>query len=104
MVIAQAQKIEVEGQSVVFTFAPVHKTLRSQLGARKAWLEQIAHAVSGRRIAVSSREAEPAPAAAPADDAAGKHQAELRARAKSEPTVQAVLDVFGGEVEDVEEL
>ena len=29
---------------------------------------------------------------------------DLRARAKAEPAVQAVLDVFGGEIEDVEEI
>jgi hypothetical protein len=28
----------------------------------------------------------------------------LRARAKADPGVQAVLDVFGGEIEDVEEI
>jgi hypothetical protein len=31
-------------------------------------------------------------------------RAELEARAKAEPTVQAVLDVFGGEIENIEEI
>jgi hypothetical protein len=37
------------------------------------------------------------------DTAAAARKADLRARAKAEPVVQAVLDVFGGEIEDVEE-
>ncbi|MCC7009752.1 MAG: hypothetical protein IT184_13170 [Acidobacteria bacterium] len=105
MVVAQAQKIEVEQNTVVFTFAPVHRSLRSQLDARKAWVEQLAHAVSGRRMTVQSCESEPAASqAGGGGDAEARHQAELRSRAKAEPAVQAVLDVFGGDVEDVEEI
>jgi hypothetical protein len=100
MVIAQAQKVEVEGDSVVFTFAPVHKTLRSQLEGKRTWIEQLAHAATGRKIAVVAREGQPAPSAGGSDS----RQADLRARAKAEPTVQAVLDVFGGDIEDVEEI
>jgi hypothetical protein len=104
MVVAQAQKVEVEGDSVVFTFAPVHKSLRAQLESRKASLEQIATAAAGRRIAVIAREAAPAPVAASGEDQAAARRADLTARAKAEPAVQAVLDVFGGEIEGVEEL
>jgi hypothetical protein len=101
MVIAQAQRVEVEGDSVVFTFAPVHKTLRSQLEAKRAWIEQLAHASTGRKITVVAREGQPAPSGTGSSDT---RQADLRARARAEPTVQAVLDVFGGEIEDVEEI
>jgi DNA polymerase-3 subunit gamma/tau len=104
MVIAQAQRVDVEGDAVVFTFAPVHKTLRAQLEGKRAWIEQLAQTVSGRRISVIAREGQ-ATAAAP--DAAAKtstRQEELLARAKAEPSVQAVLDVFGAEIEDVEEI
>jgi DNA polymerase-3 subunit gamma/tau len=103
MVVAQAQKVEIEGDHVVFTFAPVHKSLRSQLEAKRAWVEQLAQSVAGRKLTVVVRESAPAPVAA-ADDPAAARRAELTARAKSEPAVQAVLDVFGGEIEDVEEL
>jgi DNA polymerase-3 subunit gamma/tau len=103
MVVAQAQKIEVEGQTVTFTFAPVHKTLRGQLEAKRPWIEQVAQTVSGRRMTVRAVEAEPAPVAADQNDAESSHRADLHARAKAEPAVQAVLDVFGGEIEDVEE-
>ena len=46
MVIAQAQKVEVEGDAIVFTFAPVHKSLKAQLEGKRAWIEQLAHAAS----------------------------------------------------------
>jgi DNA polymerase-3 subunit gamma/tau len=103
MVVAQAQKIDVEGSTIVFTFASVHKTLRTQLGHKRAWVEQLAQALAGRKMTVVDREAEAAPAAE-AEAAAEAHQADLRARVEAEPAVQAVLDVFGGQIEDVEEI
>jgi hypothetical protein len=104
MVVAQA-KIDLEGDTIVFTFAPIHKALRSQFERKRAWIAELAQSLSGRRIAVASRESEAAPAPERAPDPDGDpRQAELRARAKAEPAVQAVLDVFGGEIEDVEEL
>ncbi len=111
MVIAQVQTVEVEGDGITFTFAPAHKNLRGQLEAKRAWIESLAHSLTGRKMTVSVKEADgaapvsqarnPAPAAVPAADAG--RQASLRARAKAEPAVQNVLDVFGGEIEDVEE-
>jgi len=104
MVIAQAQKVEVDADTVVFTFAPVHKSMRAQLEGRKAALEQLAASVAGRKITIVTRESPPAPAATAADDQGAARRADLAARAKAEPAVQAVLDVFGGEIEDVEEI
>jgi DNA polymerase-3 subunit gamma/tau len=106
LVLAQAQRVEMEGDSVIFTFSPIHRSLRAQFEGKSAWLEQLAQSVSGRKIAVLAREGAPVQAAAPDPSvaAAAARQAELRAHAKSQPEVQAVLDVFGGEIEDVEEL
>jgi DNA polymerase-3 subunit gamma/tau len=104
MVIAQAKSVEAEGDAVVFTFAPVHKGLRAQLEGRRGWLEQLAHATSGRKIAVVTREGAALAASAAAEDPALAHKSALRARAQADPGVQAVLDVFGGEIEDVEEI
>jgi DNA polymerase-3 subunit gamma/tau len=104
MVVAQAQKVEVEGETVVFTFTPVHRTLRSRLEEKRAWLEQLAQAAAGRRLKIVARESAPAPAATPATPPANTRRADLVARAQAEPSVQAVLDVFGGEIEDVEEM
>jgi DNA polymerase-3 subunit gamma/tau len=106
MVVAQAQRIEVEGNVIVFTFAPVHKTLKAQLEAKRGWVEQIAQAVSGRKMTVRAVETAPASPSAPSaeGDPEADRRADLRARARAEPAVQAVLDVFGGEIEDVEEI
>jgi hypothetical protein len=106
MVIAQAQAIELEDASLVFTFAPIHRSSRGELERKKGWIEQLAHSIAGRRMTVVVRESQPAsaPAAVESDRRGDGRQAELRERAKAEPEVQAVLDVFGGEIEDVEEL
>jgi hypothetical protein len=105
MVIAQAQRIELEGDALVFTFAPVHKQLRGQLEGKRQWIEQLAHTASGRKITVVAREGQAAETdPKPGADQAANRQAELRAKAKAEPSVQAVLDVFGGEIEEVEEI
>jgi len=106
MVIAQAQRIDVEGDTVAFTFSPVHRSLRSQLDAKRSWLEQLTQSVAGRKLTVITREGQPlvGPGDAPGADAEAARQADLRARAKAQPEVQTVLDVFGGEIEDVEEL
>jgi DNA polymerase III subunit gamma/tau len=104
MVIAQAM-IDVEGDAIVFSFAPVHRSLKAQLESKKGWIEQLAQSATGRRMSVLVRERQAAPAAAAAaDDPAAARRAALHARAKAEPQVQAVLDVFGGEIEDVEEI
>jgi len=106
VVVATAQKVEIEGDQIVFTFAPVHKTLRSQLEGKRAWIEQLAQNASGRKRTVVAREGQPtaSPAAAKGEDPTAAKQADLRARAKAEPAVQNVLDVFGGEIEDVQEI
>ncbi len=104
MVVAQAQKIDVDADTMVFTFAPAHKSLMAQLERKRGWIEQLAQSASGRRIAVVAREAPPPPAPPTVIDPTTTRKAELRARAKAEPSVQAMLDVFGGEIEDVEEI
>lgn len=104
MVVQRAQSVELEGDSLVFTFAPVHKAVRPQLEAKRGWIEQLAQQTVGRKVTLIGRESAPAPAAAPVAAPASGDKADLRARAKSEPSVQAVLDVFGGEIEDVEEI
>ena len=105
MVIAQAQSIEVEGDTVSFAFAPNHKSLRTQFDGRRGWLEQMAHQIAGRAISVVSKDGDPAIAAERAAQAQQQvtRQTELKEKAKAEPAVQNILDVFGGEIEDVEE-
>jgi DNA polymerase-3 subunit gamma/tau len=105
MVVAQAQRIEVEGDAIVFTFAPAHKTLRAQLEAKRDWIEQIAQGAAGRRVTVKAQDGQGAPAAPVASGTADTARAaSLKARAKAEPAVQAMLDVLGGDIESVEEV
>jgi len=110
-VIAQAQSIDVSGDRVMFAFLPTHRALREQLEQNRAWLEAAAERVAGRKIAVLSTQVESG--AAPAANGAKPEEAEmpaqngkrdLKAEAMTSPAVQAVLDVFPGEIKDVEEL
>ena len=108
MVIAQVQTVDVEGDRIVFTFAPAHKNLKGQLEGKRGWIETLAQHQTGRKMTVEVREGVALSASADADSAKpatspGK-QAELRDRAKAEPAVQNVLDILGGEIEDVEEI
>ena len=106
MVVAQAQTVEVDGDSVVFAFAPVHKNMRGQLESKRGWLEKLAQQIAGRPIKVLTKDGDPAVAAekAAATSQQVARQTELKAKAKAEPAVQNILDVFGGEIEAVEEV
>ena len=105
MVIAQAQSIDVDGDTISFAFAPNHRSLRTQFDGRRGWLEQMAQQIAGRPIKVLSKDGDPAVAAERAAQAQQQttRQSELKEKAKAEPAVQNILDVFGGEIENVEE-
>ena len=110
-VVAQAQSIDVSGDIVTFAFLPTHRALRDQFEQNRAWVEAAAIRVAGRKIAVASVQvdaggAPAAPAARPAEaePPSSNGKRDLRAEAMSSAAVQAVLDVFPGEVKDVEEL
>ncbi|HKY20307.1 MAG TPA: DNA polymerase III subunit gamma/tau [Vicinamibacterales bacterium] len=111
-VVAQAQKIEFGPDRVTFTFLPAHRTLREQLDQNRQWLEQIASAVAGKKISVGAAQAEgtavPASAeaviAGPVVAAAQSKMADLKTTAMGDSAVQAMLDVFPAEIENVEEI
>jgi DNA polymerase-3 subunit gamma/tau len=110
MVFAQAQKVDLAPDALVVTFAPQHKSLKTQLEGKRAWVEQLAKSVTGRSIKLVTKDGEAATApsaVARAGTGAANGDAKasaLRARAKAEPAVQSVLDVFGGEIDSVEEI
>jgi hypothetical protein len=101
----------VAGDKVTFAFLPTHRALREQLEQNRAWIEAAAERVAGRKIAVvlgaggnrragrQRRQAGETPETPPSN---GKR--DLKAEAMSSAAVQAVLDVFPGEIKDVEEL
>ena len=106
-VVAQALKIDVERERVTFVFGPSHRALRVQLDQSRAWLETLASEIAGRKVTVIGLEGT-APAAARAaaseGDTTGDRQTTLKARALEDKGVQAMLDVFGAEIKNVEEM
>jgi hypothetical protein len=106
MVVAQAQKIEVAGDSVTFTFSPTQRTLRDTFEQNRTWLESVAQQASGRKIAVACLQTEAAAAPPPgggAQKTVDKKSA-LREQALADAGVQAMLEVFPAEIRDVEEM
>jgi DNA polymerase III subunit gamma/tau len=107
-VVAQAQKIDVAGDRVTFTFLPAHRALREQFEQSRAWLEAAAERLSGRKISVTAvqaaDEASPPETEQKASAAAATAKRDLRAEAMSSTGVQALLDVFPAEIRDVEEM
>jgi len=109
--VAQAQTIEVDGSRLVFTFGPVHETMRQQVDKKREWLESLAGAVAGRKVAIATARGEatqpsipePPPDGVPAP-AAGRSDPGLKARAMADSAVQAMLEVFPAEIRDVEEI
>jgi DNA polymerase-3 subunit gamma/tau len=104
MVVAQAQKIEIAGDRVTFTFSAGQRALRDQFEQNRTWLESTAQQAGGRKIAVSAVQTEaasaPAGGATPQED----KKAELRKQAMADAGVQAMLEVFPVEIRDVEEM
>jgi DNA polymerase-3 subunit gamma/tau len=106
-VVAQAQRIDIAGDRIVFTFAPQHRLLRDQLDQMRAWLDALATQLSGRKMTVASAEGAATPASASGASAsepvAKDRQSDLRQQALADSGVQAMLDVFAAEIKDVEE-
>jgi DNA polymerase III subunit gamma/tau len=110
-VVAQAQRIDLEANRFVFVFAPQHRALRTQFEQSRDWLEATASQLAGRHMAVvASDAAAPTPPAAPdaaapppVKDAPNRQQA-LKERALADTGVRTLLDVFGGEIKDIEEM
>ena len=110
-VVAQARSIEVTPDRVTFTFSPTHTMLRELFDQQRQWLESTAQRLAGRKVAVTAMQApagstsDVTPADAPArvtSEQAPKR--DLKAEAMSSSAVQAMLDVFPGEIRDVEEM
>jgi DNA polymerase III subunit gamma/tau len=106
MVVAQAQKIEVAGDRVTFTFSPNQRALKDQLEQQRGWLESIAQQATGRRLTIAAAQTD-ATTAAPAEAAAAKSgdkKTALREQALADSSVQTMLEVFPAEIRDVEEM
>ena len=106
MVVAQAQKIEVSADRVVFTFSATQRTLCETLEQHRAWMESIAGKLAGRKVTVIAAQAadRAAPLPGQTPDAAATRKSELREQALADAGVQALLEVFPAEIRDVEEM
>ncbi|HEY0284138.1 MAG TPA: DNA polymerase III subunit gamma/tau [Vicinamibacterales bacterium] len=105
-VVAQAQKIDFGPERVTFSFLPAHRMLREQVETNRSWLEQIASAVAGKRMTVGAAQAEgvPEPVAATGAGPSQSNPPDLKTTAMADSAVQAMLDVFPAEIENVEEI
>ena len=106
-VVAQAQRIEIEGDRLVLAFAPKDRALRQQLDQSRPWLEEMASRLAGRRMTVVGIDGTGAakPMAAAALGAAeGDQQSALKQKAMADSGVQAMLDVFRTDIKEVEEI
>jgi DNA polymerase-3 subunit gamma/tau len=112
MVVAQAQKIDVAGDRVTFTFSPNQRALRDTFEQQRAWLESIAQQVTGRRITAACVLATASTADAgqavgdgkSAEKKSADRKSALREQALADAGVQTMLEVFPAEIRDVEEM
>jgi DNA polymerase-3 subunit gamma/tau len=100
MVVAQAQKIEVAGDRVTFTFAPNQRALRDQFEQNRGWLESVGQQVAGRRIVFVAQSEAPGEIVQTGPD----RKTVLREQALADAGVQTLLEVFPAEIRDVEEM
>ena len=107
--VAQAQRIDVEGDRIVFRFGPIQTMLGDQVAQQKTWLEELAAELAGRRITVVADVAKGEPGAAAGRAAMrtavlAEPARDLKAEAMKDPVIQSLLDVIPAEVKDVTEL
>ena len=109
-VVAQAEKIDVEPNLVTFTFAPAHRTLKSQLERNRTWISDVASKLSEQKVRVEVVESDSPPG--PLVEATPQSTPEktvdsgetLKEQVMKDKGVQAVLDVFDAEIREVEEI
>jgi DNA polymerase-3 subunit gamma/tau len=102
-VVAQAQRIDLEGDKLVFVFTPGQRTLASQLRQNSGWLEQMASKIVGRQVVVITEQRD-AELLSESVTPESSEQALLREQAMSDPVVQSVFEVFSAKVGSIEKL
>ena len=105
-VVAQAQRIDLAGDRLVFRFASAQHTLASQLVQSQGWLEVMASKVVGRPITVAAEQegGESGPPPEPFGSTPDDDAQELRNRALDDQVVKAMLEVFPAEIGKVERI
>ncbi len=113
MYLSLAHEVAVESDRIVFTFAPSKRAAKDAVEKGRAWLEPIAARVAGRKMLVTAALAEPGQMAkgpapgnggtfAPAP--AGPLTDDLKAKAMSDPGMQALLELMPLDIKSVEPL
>ena len=106
-VVAQAQRIDLVDDRLVFKFTAGQRTLATQVTQGRGWLESLASKVAGRKVTVAAEQgdAAPEPAAGPAPGPPpAESQHELKMAALDDEVVQALLEVFPAEIRDIEKI
>ena len=82
------------------SFTASQRTLESQLGQNRKWLEQLASKVVGHTISVTTESTvlEPEKPVDPTE------QDRLREQAMNDPVVQSMLEVFPAEISEIKKL
>ncbi len=106
--VAQAERIDAEGDRIVFRYSPIKTMMAEQVSQHRAWLEELAASVAGRRIAVTADVAKGEPGALLGKggraSAPAAPERDLKAEALKDPVLQSLLDVIPSEVKDITEL
>ena len=104
-VVAQAQRIDLVGDRLAFTFTPAQRTLAAQLEQNRSWLEVTASNVAGHKLTVAAEQSgsdgQPSP---PSAHSRTDQNLGLRAKVMNDSVVKAVLEVFPAEIDSVEKL
>ncbi len=104
-VVAQAQRIDLAGNHLTFMFTAGQRTLAAQIEQSRDWLEEMATEVAGRKLTVAAVREGTDPAPDPPPPAAAADGADdLREGVLGNQVVQAMLDVLGAEIRDVEKI
>lgn len=110
-VVAAAYKVDVTPARIAFTFLPNQRVPKQQCDDARAWLENVAEKVAGKKIPVSVAVADAAPPGAPSapppsivDAPSRASEEELRQQAMADPGVQALFEIFPVEKAKIEEM
>jgi DNA polymerase-3 subunit gamma/tau len=111
-VVAAAYRIDVTPSKITFVFLPNQRASKDQCEEARPWLEGIAEKIAGKKIPVavqvadSGSTSEPAPAAERRVEASAPPTSDeaLRNEAMTDPSVQALFEIFPVEKSKIEEM
>ena len=100
MAIAAAKRIDIDDRSITFVFSAIHKASVAQVEQNRAFLDALVVELAGRPMTIKTEVVRRGADGGPTDEA----REQMKARALAENAVQGLLDVFPGEIRDVQEI